>query len=94
MEKLKSLLQSLLQPKLILQKMLSLETPTSLNMHQLFIEYLLYYKPTIILDARGRGVNKIETIQFSCSLCSYRDEQKPGKHKYFQIIISTKNKLK
>lgn len=49
MEKFKSLLQSLLQPKLILQKMLSLESPTSLNMHQLFIEYLLYYKPTIIL---------------------------------------------
>ena len=75
--------------------MLSLKTPTSSNMHQLFIEYLLYYKPTIILDARGRGVNKIETIQFSCRLCSYGgDEQKPGTHKYFQIIISTKKKLK
>ena len=70
--------------------MLSLKTPTSSNMHQLFIEYLLYYKPTIILDARGRGVNKIETIQFSCSLCSYGgDEQKPGTHKYFQIITIT-----
>ena len=55
-------------------------------MHQLFIEYLLYYKPTIILDARGRGVNKIETIQFSCSLCSYGgDEQKPGTYNCFVL---------
>lgn len=53
MEKFKSLPS--LAASSFFKKMLSLETPTSLNMHQLFIEYLLYYKPTIILDARGRG---------------------------------------
>lgn len=74
--------------------MLSLETPTSLNMHQLFINYLLYYKPTIILDARGRGVNKIETISSLVVYVLTEMNKNPVNTQYFQIIISTKNKLK
>lgn len=97
MEKPKPPPQSLLEPKLILEKCLVWKNLTQFNYELINVPNinLLYYTPAIILDARGRGVNKTEKIWLSCSLCSSGgDKQKTSKHKYFQIVIRTKKKLK